>query len=596
MNYPGKLELHNFRAYEHATVNLLQQGLVLVRAKNLDTTSARSNGGGKTTLLSDSICWCLFGDIVYGDAGRVLRNGAKDCEVRFEFMPRDEEIYTAVRRITRGSGSSLTLLKNDRDVSFKHQKDTELLIEKLLGMDFIAFKNSTLCGQNDLEGFFGSKDARQKEILKRILRMERIERAQKKMADEAKALRDAITKAQGEVRYAEGQLAAIPSPDALLARKRELAQQVKQKGKYEKLVASFRAQIAEIEAVIAPYAEKKKSIATLRELTVKAGGEIAIADMHINADAAIVREIGADLASMEEGGCPTCGAPATDGHFVSFLNEKRHQVDEAVLDGARWKEKKDKLLKARLADAETIRQFQEEIADEQEWLTTIRSHNAEIVKAEAVLSRLGAIDGEIANIDKQLAQLAEKKSQAGVALQKAREKVAKAEEECAYPTYLAKMFGNSGLPSFLFDTVAPELTERTNEWLSILSDGYLRVEFDTQSTLKSGAVRDKFSTTTFVGGDDSPTSGGESKKIAIASRIGMLFTACAREGSGMDLIILDEILDGLDDIGQSRVESLLLKLREQRGSVYVITHETGMTEIFEKSLEIEKRNKIARLV
>ena len=83
--------------------------------------------------------------------------------------------------------------------------------------------------------------------------------------------------------------------------------------------------------------------------------------------------------------------------------------------------------------------------------------------------------------------------------------------------------------------------------------------------------------------------------MEIATDLALMDLTETREGAGLDLFIADEILDGLDGEGTARVLKLLHELRARRGSVFVISHQASMAEIFEKSIRVVKDGGISTL-
>ena len=157
-------------------------------------------------------------------------------------------------------------------------------------------------------------------------------------------------------------------------------------------------------------------------------------------------------------------------------------------------------------------------------------------------------------------------------------------------------FGNAGMPSMLLDNVVDELAADANRYLDILADGDLRVSFDTQTMLKSGEVRDRFAVLVDVerAGNVQP-SGGQLKKIEIACDLALMDLVARRERTGIDMLVLDECLDGLDAEGQSRVVDLLMHLRGRRRSIFVISHTPALPDVFETVVTVVKENGVSRL-
>jgi DNA repair exonuclease SbcCD ATPase subunit len=146
------------------------------------------------------------------------------------------------------------------------------------------------------------------------------------------------------------------------------------------------------------------------------------------------------------------------------------------------------------------------------------------------------------------------------------------------------------------DSVVPVVAARANKYLEILADGDLRIKLDTLTTLKGGGVREKLSfTTTVEGQQDVPMSGGQLKKVTLATDLALMDLLAKREGAAVDLLLLDEVLDGLDAAGRSRIMDLLSHLRSQRSTIIVISHDPEIVEKFGKTITVIKKNGIARL-
>ncbi|KKN27797.1 hypothetical protein LCGC14_0860600 [marine sediment metagenome] len=166
------------------------------------------------------------------------------------------------------------------------------------------------------------------------------------------------------------------------------------------------------------------------------------------------------------------------------------------------------------------------------------------------------------------------------------------ENELAHVVFWVRGFGNEGLPSFVLDSVVPYITDRTNHYLGVLADGDISMAFYTQRELKSrDGVKDEITIDWDIEGQGRvPPSGGQLRKMEIASDLALMDLVATREGVQLDLLLLDEVLDGLDREGRSRVLELLGELRRRRGSVFVISHESDLAEEFERVVRVTKRN------
>ncbi len=163
-------------------------------------------------------------------------------------------------------------------------------------------------------------------------------------------------------------------------------------------------------------------------------------------------------------------------------------------------------------------------------------------------------------------------------------------EEASLLEFWTFGFSPQGLPSMLLDAAMPVLTDRANHYLEILADGDISGCISTQKELKSkaGEVRDRISMQWTIEGAEGVTpSDGQRTKIRVAVDLAMMDLAAAR-GLTSNLLLFDEVLDGLDRVGTERMLELLYSLRARKPSIFVISHETGMSEDFEGGLIVVK--------
>lgn len=142
-------------------------------------------------------------------------------------------------------------------------------------------------------------------------------------------------------------------------------------------------------------------------------------------------------------------------------------------------------------------------------------------------------------------------------------------------------FSNRGLPSLALDAVMPIITESANEYLDILADGDIKVQLLPQRKLKAGGKKDEITILNHIEGhDDVRASGAQKAKISIAIDLALLDLIAAREGNSMDLLAIDECLDGLDAEGERRMFELLEYLATKRGTVLVVSHDGDIADRF----------------
>ena len=150
--------------------------------------------------------------------------------------------------------------------------------------------------------------------------------------------------------------------------------------------------------------------------------------------------------------------------------------------------------------------------------------------------------------------------------------------------------------TYLANTKIEALSRITNEFLiGIGSD--IRIRFDGYTVLKSGKVREKISISLLRDGVDCGSFGkfsaGEAARVNLATILAMqkLVNANCDDEKGLDLLVLDEILEAVDEAGLS---SMFDALNALGGTVLVVSH-GNVAEGYPHKLVIAKENGESRI-
>ena len=150
--------------------------------------------------------------------------------------------------------------------------------------------------------------------------------------------------------------------------------------------------------------------------------------------------------------------------------------------------------------------------------------------------------------------------------------------------------------TYLANTKIEALSRITNEFLiGIGSD--IRIRIDGYTVLKSGKVREKISISLLRDGVDCGSFGkfsaGEAARVNLATILAMqkLVNANCDDEKGLDLLVLDEILEAVDEAGLS---SMFDALNALGGTVLVVSH-GNVAEGYPHKLLITKENGESRI-
>jgi DNA repair exonuclease SbcCD ATPase subunit len=158
---------------------------------------------------------------------------------------------------------------------------------------------------------------------------------------------------------------------------------------------------------------------------------------------------------------------------------------------------------------------------------------------------------------------------------KAVDALSRAEGDLAVAQSVVKVFGPAGVRAHILDTVTPFLNERTAEYLATLSDGNISAVWSTLTRNAKGELKEKFAIEVDNingGGSFELQSGGEKRKVRLATMLALQDLVASRASKPIDLWCGDEVDDALDPAGLERLMTILERKARERGTVVVISH------------------------
>jgi DNA repair exonuclease SbcCD ATPase subunit len=639
----------NFGPYEEFELPLLKQGLVWIGGINNDTESADSNGSGKSSIFK-ALTWGLYGDAIDGEKGdKVIRDGTSKAVVDIRLIDENKELWTINRQRSKGA-PRIKLLRPNGDVFEGDKQEIQERIIQMVGLDFKTFKNTVLYGQNDSSRFANpnTKDSERKLMLHRILNTELLESCHKKALEESKTIKNELQVLNNELDK-QGLIIDEIDVESLeqnyddyeekrnkrieIFKNRALEYRGKAKGLLaqieseecfdEKDLEKLKNDISKKQIQIDKTSEAQKKADSLFESVEKLESEygeisIVVKDLIYKRNDCLKK-----LDNLKGDKCPVCLSSLNKGEAARHIVGIKNELDEIQKNLKKNKAKMssckiilDSVRAEHQCELEQAKKYPKLLKEVVDLETTVNDIKFKISNLENKRKQLREkAKSEIENAKYHLKLIDEEKEienpyieqleAAKVKLKECGKRILAIENqkkdknvELSYSDFWVKGFSNKGLPSFILDSIMPYITNRTNHYLEILSDGDITLEFSTQRELKSskGEMRDEIELRwTIEGNEMYPPSGGQLKKIEIASDLALMDLVSSNEGGSLDIIMLDEVLDGLDSEGCSRVLLLLQKLRAGRGSIFVISHESKMQEAFEKGLYAVKNGGITTL-
>ncbi len=188
---PIKLTIKNFLSYgdEEQIIDLDINSII---------SFTGNNGHGKSALL-EAITWALWGQARRGQGvsksdDMVMHIGSSLMFVTLEIKVKND-IYKIHRTCEKKSNRIFTNLElysineiEEINLSSSHQKDTQLLIEKIIGISYEMFINTVYLKQGSSNEFSKKTAKERKDILCSILKIDQIEEIRQKIINDVKQI------------------------------------------------------------------------------------------------------------------------------------------------------------------------------------------------------------------------------------------------------------------------------------------------------------------------------------------------------------------------------------------------------------------------
>lgn len=186
---PLRLEVRGFTSFrEPATLDFEGRRLFAITGPT---------GAGKSSLL-DAMTWALYGLVprVGRETRQLITHGARAMAVQFDFSVRGQR-YRVSRQAPGNLGARLEQQRADGVWEPLEDRAREVTrrIEGLIGLDFTTFTKTVLLPQGAFDTFLRGDEPQRRDILTRLLGLERYEeagRAARNRAGGARSAADAL--------------------------------------------------------------------------------------------------------------------------------------------------------------------------------------------------------------------------------------------------------------------------------------------------------------------------------------------------------------------------------------------------------------------
>lgn len=629
-----QVSVKNFMVFgdKQQVVKLDNLGLVLLEGKNEDSESFKSNGAGKTTILS-SIVYALFGKLPDGTSGDTMINDKtkKGLKVSLTIQQGNHTYRIDRYRKDKDFKNKTLLFQDDKEITKSSIKLTNEAIIKILGIDMDTYLHSVVFGLGDVTNFTQATDKEKKEILEDIANISIYKQAQSVAKDKRDKVVEDLQQAKTKIDSTNNEIEAYKQlSDSSRKQFQTLMATRKQLKNFE---AAYTVEDVpsdndrqETEHKLAQVTDALTKLqAPIENSYQQEYNQVVTQGSQLKAKRDSLKEHLLDLVAQlkevknsKEPTCRYCGNILDATHKATELKSLAKEYKQSAMDYAKVQEslkksvakynflaskieeiqkaqdaRRDKMIKLNKV-SETLKGHLKELASQAQTVRDNQAHYAKIV-------------AQLKDLNKQINSLTEeiKSQQVQTKLKTSEDKLVqlqkeynKLEKQLKVLKETVEIYSDKGVKSHVLDLVLPYVNQRANYYLSELTDNTISVKISTTTEAKNGNVSDKLNveTNNINGAQEYElNSKGERKRIDLAISLALQDYVMTRTNTKTNFIAYDEVFDGLDSVGIDRVMHLLKQRVKEVPTIIVVSHNDELKELFENRITVTKQKGLSTI-
>ena len=590
------LKAHNVFSIGDIEMSLGNRGLTLVTGWSYDDNNG--NAAGKSSLARNAITWGMYGKTVDGVKADAVINtsikNAKHCGVTLIFEGVDGQIY----RIYRARKPNCLVLSQEidtvagdewEDLSQRLEKDTQELVDALLGRDHRTFIQANFFGQGREQSFLALPGSEQRAVIEEILPLSSLESWHVNAAAGKKAAQEKVDNARSSLRtQRERATMASDHYESLKSQKTtwdtdktiELSSlqhklnkiQLTSSGVEEEIKALMQAlPVQPLEESFEMYREEER---LLHSENNNLGYKIDTLTGDIDA-----RASRPDVCSSCNQSLPVAAIAANE---ISLTNDKA--MREVMVRKRGSNEARRYNNDAQIAICKEVEQLKVTL--------NMSLHEATLKEKRRLLEEATNPFTMVTNAALD-AKNKEGLAEDGLLLLLVREEVSRDHYQ-----FWDKAFGND-LKTLLFDQVCPYLEAKANKYLSDLNNGQIKVSFSVTKEMRSGDTKDQFSVTasSSTGSKAFELFSGAEKQLA-SFAVGMALSDLAglqTKGATKFMILDEPFLYQSPQNCEAIVSFLTTQKAVGDSTILLISNEDNLAGLIPNRVHVVKRNGVSSL-
>ena len=591
-----KLKAHNVFSIGDIELNLKNRGLTLVTGWSYDDNNG--NAAGKSSVARNSIIWGLYGKTVDGVRADSVINtsikNAKHCGATIHFEGVDGDTYRIYRARKPNSLSLAKFVSEEpeewEDLSKRLEKDTQELIDKLLGRDHKTFIQSDFFGQGRERSFLELPGSEQRAVIEEILPLSSLDTWHNNASDARKKAQDKLNKSTAYIRVLTERVQMASNHMYTMRdhstswdtnRTVDLSQLQHTLNKLSIVSSDVDKEIAELMMslptdkdvidLIDNYSSKDREYSLEHSsLSYKIDTLTAVIDAR-SARPNICRECSQSL--PQESIDLNQEAIRSDTQKREALINKRGEIEAQLYQNS-----------AQLAICNEVRALESRVKTREEE-SRIKESIKLLKEAVNPFTDLLTTAKETLHLEQKALDLLSKEVEG---LEKTRD----------HFLFWERAFGGD-IKTMLFDQVCPYLEDKSNQYLRDLNNGQIKVKFSIIKEMKSGDTKDQFSVT--AGSDTGSSSfdlfsGAEKQLTSFAVGMALSDLAGLQTQGQSKFIILDEPFLYQSPQNCENIVNFITTHKVESGStILIISNEDNLVNLIPNRVHVVKRNGVSTI-
>ena len=592
------MKAHNVFSIGTVELDLNDRGLTLVTGWSYDDNNG--NMAGKSSIASRAIIWGLYGKTVDGiKADDVINTSvphAKHCGVTIHFQTDDLRLYRIMRQRKPNELSLAVLNHYDPDtgdewdeLTQRNEKDTQELIDKLLGRDHKTFIQSDFFGQGRERSFLSLPGSEQRAVIEEILPLTSLDAWQ--------------TEAKKQIHNVENKIQEL---SANLRVSSALADSLKSQG--DSFKAQFNAWNTDRTIQISSAQSKLNDI---RRMSSGLDKEILLLMEALPSGISVEDTLATQTREANKLSSTISTLQYACDEATKEIDRRLASPDTCLACGQSYPEDKLQLNATAIENTKAVRE--QKLKEKNECEVKLYNANATIAichEVQAIQKKIGTKDQEEMLVDKIEALKKatnpyedirvsnhtawsleiSKKELIGL-------KLATEHERLEHLKFWNNAFG-SDLKTLLFNQVCPFLEERANQYLKDLNNGQIKVRFSTVKEMKSGDTKDQFCVT--ASSDTGSQifelfSGAEKQLTSFAVGMALSDLAGMQTEGASSFMILDEPFLYQSPENCENIVNFITHNLGDKSTILLISNEDNLVNLIPNRVHVVKRKGVTSI-